>query len=64
MADNPTPIELQKYLGGVDYPVSKQDLLDNARANGAPDDLVSALESSGEDEFDSPTAVSRAVSGG
>ncbi|GAB2528249.1 DUF2795 domain-containing protein [Microbacterium petrolearium] len=64
MADNPTPIELQKYLGGVDYPARKEDLVARARENGAPDDLVSALESAGEDSFDAPAAVSSAVSGG
>lgn len=63
MAENPTPIELQKYLGGVDYPISKDDLVATARENGAPDDVLSALESSGESSFDSPTAVSHAVSG-
>ncbi|MDX2376741.1 DUF2795 domain-containing protein [Microbacterium sp. LRZ72] len=64
MAENPTPIELQKYLGGVDYPVSRDDLLTTARDNGAPDDMLQALEQSGQDSFDSPTAVSSAVSGG
>jgi hypothetical protein len=63
MAQKPTPIELQKYLGGVDYPASKDDLVRTARSNGAPDDLVSALESANEDSFDSPTAVSAAVAG-
>ncbi|MDW4574144.1 DUF2795 domain-containing protein [Microbacterium sp. M3] len=60
---NPTPIELQKYLGGVDYPASRDDLVSTARANGAPDDLVAALENSGTDSFDSPTDVSEAVAG-
>lgn len=64
MAQNPTPIELQKYLGGVDYPASKDDLVRIARDNGAPDDVVSALKSSREDSFDSPTAVSSALAGG
>jgi hypothetical protein len=64
MAEKPTPIELQKYLGGVDYPASKDDLVQTARSNGAPDDLISALEDSNEDSFDSPTAVSSAVTGG
>jgi hypothetical protein len=34
-----------------------------ARDNGAPDDVVSALESSGKDTFDGPTEVSEAVAG-
>ena len=63
MADNPTPIELQKYLGGVDYPASKDDLVSAAKSNGAPDDLVDALSNAGADSFDSPTDVSSAVSG-
>jgi hypothetical protein len=63
MADKPTPIELQKHLSGVDYPASKDDLLAAAREQGAPDDVIAALETVQEDEFDSPTAVSSAVSG-
>ena len=63
MAQKPTPIELQKYLGGVDYPTSKEDLVRTARDNDAPDGVVSALESSEEDSFDSSTAVSSALSG-
>jgi hypothetical protein len=61
MADNPIQIELQKYLGGVDYPASRDDLVKTARDNGAPDDVVQALENAGADSFDSPTDVSSAV---
>jgi len=63
MAEKPTPIELQKYLSGVDYPVSKDELVETARGNGAPDDVVDALSRADQDEFDAPTAVSRALSG-
>ena len=63
MAEKPTPIELQKYLGGVDYPASKDDLVQVARDNGAPDDVVSALESADADSFDTPAEVSRALAG-
>jgi hypothetical protein len=63
MAEKPTPIELQKYLSGVDYPVSKDTLLETARSQGAPDDVLSALEAADQDEFDGVTAVSSAVSG-
>ena len=57
-----TAIELQKYLGDVDYPASKDDLVQAARKNGAPDDLISALENADGDSFDAPTDVSSAVS--
>ncbi len=61
--NNPTPIELQKYLSGVDYPASRDDLVQTARDQGAPDELVQALESASQDSFDSPTDVSSAVAG-
>ncbi len=38
------PIELQKHLKGVDYPASKEDLLANAKQQGADEDALSALE--------------------
>jgi hypothetical protein len=63
VAENPTPIELQKYLKGVDYPASKTELLERAKSNGAPDDVLSALQSASQDSFDAPTDVSSAISG-
>ena len=30
------PIEAQKYLKGMDYTASKQDLIDHANSNDAP----------------------------
>jgi hypothetical protein len=62
MADKPTPIELQKYLKGVQYPASKSSLIDAATSNGATDDLLGALESVSQDDFDGPTDVSSAIS--
>ena len=56
------PIELQKHLKGVDYPASRDDLVAAAEANGAPDDLVSALRSANQESFDGPTAVQSALS--
>ena len=56
------PIEAQKYLKGVDYPATKQQLVDHARSNGAPDEMVRDLESAQQDEFDGPSAVQQAFS--
>jgi hypothetical protein len=47
--------EVQRYLGGVDYPASGKELADRARANGAPDDLVDALAGVG--RANGPTEV-------
>jgi Protein of unknown function (DUF2795) len=58
MTDN--PIQLQKYLGGVDYPVDKDTLVQKARDNGAGDDIVQTLRSLPFESFNSPNDVSEA----
>ncbi|USX55984.1 DUF2795 domain-containing protein [Lentzea sp. HUAS12] len=56
------PIEVQKYLSGVDYPVTRRQLVEKARENGASDDIVSALEKLPDREYNGPNAVSAEVS--
>ena len=58
---NPTFIEVQKYLGGVDYPADRDTLLDHARQQGAPDEVVDALRSIDERTYDGPSAISEQV---
>lgn len=57
----PNPIQIQKFLGGLDYPVSKQDLIDKAKREGADRKVMDALEQIPDQEYTSPVAVSRAV---
>lgn len=59
--NQPNPIEIQKYLSGVDYPVTKQKLLDKARDNGADEDVLAALEKLPERDYNGPNAVSAEV---
>ncbi len=51
------PIETQKYLKGVDYPADRQALVEAAKGNGAPDEVVEALAAMQKDSFDGPNAV-------
>ena len=51
------PIELQKHLKGVDYPATKDDLVSVAQSNGAPQEIVDALQSAKKDSFEGPSAV-------
>jgi len=62
MNDLPTPIEVQKFLGGVDYPADRKTLLSKAKDSGADADTLKALEGLPDKVFDSPTAVSSAIS--
>ncbi len=55
------PIQVQKFLGGIDYPVAKQDIVNTARNQGATDDVVSTLERLPAEEFASPADVSQAI---
>ncbi len=62
MADTPNPIQIQKFLGGMDYPVDKQTILSTAKDKGADENVLQALEAIPEQEYDAPTAISKAVS--
>ena len=58
----PNPIQVQKYLSGIDYPASKDDMVSTAEQEGAADDVLEALSAIPDGEYDAPTAVSSAVS--
>ena len=55
------PIQLQKYLKGMDYPARKADLLKRAEQNGADDQVRSTLEQLPDQEFNSAADVSKAI---
>lgn len=56
-----SPIDLQKALKGAEYPTSLDDLVSLAQGNGADDDLIEELKNSGNDRFDGPDDVQKAV---
>jgi hypothetical protein len=55
------PIQLQKYLKGIDYPVDKQKLLETARKEGADENVLKTLERLPEKKYDAPVDVSEEV---
>ena len=55
------PIQIQKFLKGVNYPASKSDLLQNAEQQGADEDVRTALEQLPDEEYESPADVSKAL---
>lgn len=60
-SDSPTPADLPQYLGGVDYPASRDELIEHAERSGAPEDVRETLEALEQQDFDSPAAVAEAV---
>ena len=57
------PIQIQKYLKGVDYPASREDLVRNARENGADESICASLEQLPDEDFQTPADVSEAFKG-
>ncbi|WP_141735547.1 DUF2795 domain-containing protein [Oligoflexus tunisiensis] len=55
-----SPANVQSFLGGIDYPADKETLIETARKNKAPDDIIDLLEQFPDEEFDSPVSVMKA----
>jgi predicted outer membrane protein len=54
------PIQIQKYLKGVDYPASKAALLEKARSMGADENVCASIEQLPDEDFQTPAEVSQA----
>jgi hypothetical protein len=55
------PIQVQKFLGGMDYPVSKEKIVDHAKAKGADDNVIQTLQQLPDESFNTPADVSKAI---
>ena len=56
------PIKLQKALGGVDYPASKEDLIKNAEGKDADEDVLSFLRDLPDRKYETPADVNKEMS--
>ncbi|MGY1838002.1 MULTISPECIES: DUF2795 domain-containing protein [unclassified Modestobacter] len=56
-----SPIDIQKALGGMDYPATKEDVVKHAESNGGTGEVLDALKGIDDGEYDTPAAVSKAV---
>ena len=54
-------IRVQKYLSGVSYPATKQQLIEHARGNYANKEVLNALQDIPDREYSGPDQVSKAV---
>lgn len=55
------PIQVQKYLGGIDYPASKDDIINTARQQGADNSVIKTLKAMPGDSFNSPNDISEEI---
>ncbi|MCX4389752.1 DUF2795 domain-containing protein [Micromonospora peucetia] len=56
-----TGVQLQEYLAGLDYPVSREDLVRWGQENGVGTELLQALRALPAEEFDSPAELGAAL---
>lgn len=56
-----SPITVQKFLKGAEYPAGREDLLAVANGNDAPEEVIAALEELDEATFDGPDEVVEAL---
>lgn len=57
----PNPIHVQKFLGGIDYPTDKEHVVSRAKAQGADEEVINALDRIPDQKYSSPAAISRAL---
>ncbi|MCL7456653.1 DUF2795 domain-containing protein [Micromonospora echinofusca] len=56
-----TGVQLQEYLAGLDYPVSREDLVRWGQENGASTEMLQTLRALPAEEFGSPAELSEAL---
>lgn len=55
------PVEIQKFLKGLNYPVSKDDLIKKAESQGADQNVRDTLNQLPDQQFQTPADVSEAI---
>lgn len=55
------PIQVQKFLAGMDYPASRDDIVSHAKQHGADKDVLQTLEHLHDKHFQTPADVSKAI---
>ncbi len=56
-----SPAKIQEFLKGAHYPSNKQDLVNLAKRNNAPSDVMNILDLIPEKEYISPARVMKEV---
>lgn len=54
--------EVEKYIGGIDFPADKNELVSHAKEKGAPKEVIDFINRFPDQEYGSAIDVSRGVS--
>jgi hypothetical protein len=55
------PIQVQKFLGGMNYPAKKDEIVDHAKSKGADKNVMDTLNQLPDEDFQTPADVSKAI---
>ena len=55
------PVQVEKFLKGVDYPATKEDLIRHAQQQGADQQVLETLKQLPDKTFEGPAGVSKAI---
>ena len=56
-----SPIDIQKALGGMDYPASRDEIVRHAEQHGGDKEVIEALKKIEDRQYEGPSGVSSAV---
>jgi hypothetical protein len=52
-----SPANVAQYFSGIDFPCEKEDLIEHAEQNGAPDEVLEVLNDMPEEEYSNMAEV-------
>jgi hypothetical protein len=55
------PIDVQRHLVGLDYPARKDEVIARAEQNGAPQEVIEALQALTDERFEDPAEIQAAL---
>jgi len=56
-----SPAQVEKFIKGIKFPASKQELIEQAEGNNANDDVINILDNVPDKQFNSPIEISIAI---
>ncbi len=56
-----SPAYIQKFLAGMDYPASRQEIVEHAKKNNADQDVINILRAIPDQQYNSAVDVSKGI---
>lgn len=60
-AQKASPVAVERYIKGIDFPAGEVELLEQARSNQAPEDVLHVIEQLPDQEYQTAVDVAKGV---